>query len=172
MSYSDDRTWSDRYIPAISQIVGPHLVVPAPLEIDRRQGTDLIVLKARDMTIAARVRRAGYATRYPYDFTVRCRRDSGAETEMRKVLLGWADWMFYGFAHDTEPDALSRWYLLDLDIFRFVLARAGYRAGWRSLCEERDNGDGTHFLVFDVRRFAAAVIDSSEPVEPLAEFET
>ena len=87
MSYSDDRNWSDRYIPAIGQIVGPHLVVPAPLEIDPRQATDLIVLKARDMTIAARVRRAEYATCFPYDFTVRCRRDSGAKAEMRKVTL-------------------------------------------------------------------------------------
>ncbi|MGF6981390.1 hypothetical protein QFZ99_000866 [Paraburkholderia atlantica] len=172
MSYSDDRLWSDQYIPAICQIVGPYLLTPAPLEVDQKQATDLIVLKGHDMMIAARVRRAEYARRYPFDFTLRCKRDNGSETELTKIFHGWADWLFYGFAHETQGAVIARWFLVDLDEFRFELTRIGYRRPWRTLCERHDNGDGTHFIAFDVRRFSTAVIASSDSVAPLADFET
>ncbi|KVS50670.1 hypothetical protein WK39_27805 [Burkholderia cepacia] len=172
MSYRDDRTWSDAYLPAIRMIVGPHLLVPAPLELDQTQATDLIVLKAQNITVAARVRRPEYASRFPFDFTIRCRRDSGAETELSKILHGWADWMFYGFANPTDAGTIAHWHLIDLDAFRFELARLGYQHGWRVACEEHDNHDGTHFMAFDVRRFSNCVIASSDPVPPLEAFET
>ena len=65
--YETDRRWSDRYIDAIRAIIGPRLLVTAPWELDRKQNTDLMVLTARDMTIACRVRRPGYASRYGWD---------------------------------------------------------------------------------------------------------
>lgn len=57
MSYTDDRAWSDRYLPIMRQLIGPHLLMPSPLEVDAKQAADLIVLRGRDMTIACRVRR-------------------------------------------------------------------------------------------------------------------
>jgi len=80
------RQWSDQFIPSIKTIVGPLLLVETPDEIDCNQAADLMVFSARNMRIAARVRRHGYADRFPYEFTLRCARDSGAETELSNVL--------------------------------------------------------------------------------------
>jgi hypothetical protein len=55
MSYLHDREWSDPYIPAIKAIVGQYLLVESPIEVDQRQAADLIVLNARNLTIACRV---------------------------------------------------------------------------------------------------------------------
>lgn len=156
-AYANDRQWSDQFIPAIRQIVGPHLLVESPMEVDCKQAADLIVLRARDMTIAARVRRAGYADRYPHEFTVRSRRDSGAKTEMAKLIDGWADWMFYGHAA-TNAGQVSRWMLIDLHAWRATLLKAGYSSGWKTFATMKSNGDGTHFLAFDVRKFPASLL--------------
>ena len=91
MSYQSDRSWSDQFLPQVRAIVGPHLLVPAPFELDAKEATDLMVLRARDMTIAVRLRRPGYADKYRYQFTIRSKRDSGSKTEMAKLLEGWGD---------------------------------------------------------------------------------
>jgi hypothetical protein len=158
-SYADDRKWADRYIPVIKRIVGPHLLSPAPLEVDQQQAADLIVLRARDMTIACRVRRPGYAKKWPYDITIRSRRHSGAKTEFAKIVDGWGDWMFYGHAQYSEQIGFSRWYLIDLAALRAAMIRDTARG--KDFKQERSNGDGTHFVVIDVRRIEECVIDSS-----------
>lgn len=170
MTYRDDRSWSDRYLPAIRQLVGPHLLIPAPIELDTQQATDLIVLRARDMMIACRVRRYGYVDRYPFDITLRSKRDTGSRTELEKIVEGWGDWMFYGHSAATG-DAIERWYLLDLHQWRREFVREGLRsalkkdAKYRGVIQPQSNGDGTHFVAFDVRRFPSAlVIASSHPV--------
>ena len=99
MSYSADRRWSDAFIPAIKQIVGPLLLEESSFEVDTQQAADLVVMNARDTTIACRVRRGGYADRYGYEFTIRAKRDTGAKTELEKIIDGFGDWMFYGHAH-------------------------------------------------------------------------
>ena len=71
MSYANDRLWSDQYLPAVRALVGPLLLVPAPLERDANEATDLIVMRERDMTIGVRLRRPGYAGRYHGQFTIR-----------------------------------------------------------------------------------------------------
>lgn len=106
-AYESDRRWSDKFIPAIKQIVGPRLLSVTPDEIDCKQAADLMVFTARDMKIAARVRRPGFADKYPYEFTIRARRDSGAETELSKIVNGWGDWLFYGHA-DAEDERKRR----------------------------------------------------------------
>lgn len=165
MSYVEDRNWSDQFIPAIRNIVGPLLVVPSSFEVDTKQAADLIVLKAKDMAIAARVRRIGYSDKYPFEFTVRSKRDSGSKTEMSKLLEGWGDWMFYGHA-DNNPGALSRWMVIDLHKWRKELLYEGYQKGWSSLAQTKSNNDGTYFIAFDVRRFKSnIVIESSHPIK-------
>lgn len=146
MSWTADKSWADAYMPAVRQIVGPLLLVDAPLERDQREATDLIVLRARDMTIGVRVRRPGYAGRFPGQFTIRAQRDSGAETELRKIVSGWGDWLFYG--HAGQRGALDEWLLVDLHALRAAFIRDpsllhtmdGRRSGKCS------NGDGTHFV--------------------------
>lgn len=69
MGYESDRAWSDQFIPAMRQIIGPFLLEPSSFEVDTKQASDLVVLRARDQMVACRVRRQGYAERYPYEFT-------------------------------------------------------------------------------------------------------
>jgi hypothetical protein len=149
-AYEQDRRWSDRFIPAIKQIVGPRLMSVTPDEIDCKQAADLMVFSARDMKIAARVRRPGFADRYPYEFTVRAKRDSGAETELSKIVNGWGDWMFYGHS-DAEEKQFALWWLIDLHALRAALIRdkGSLRFG------DKPNGDGTYFKWFDLRSFPA-----------------
>jgi hypothetical protein len=86
-SYGKDRAWSDRYLPAVQRIVGPLLLAPAPFRVDATEATDLMVMTARDMRIACRVRRPGFAGPYGNEFTMRSRRyDSGAVTEIEKAV--------------------------------------------------------------------------------------
>lgn len=147
-SYSNDRRWSDRFIPEIKRIVGPHLMAVTPDEIDCNQAADLMVFTARDMKVAARVRRPGFANRYPYEFTVRARRDSGAETELSKIVNGWGDWMFYGHSNDAE-NGFAVWWLIDLHALRAALIREKDALKFG----DKPNGDGTYFKWFDLRFF-------------------
>lgn len=164
-SYATNRQWSDRFIPQIKRIVGPFLLEPASFELDAKQATDLIVLNARDLRIAARVRRPNYASRYPYEFTIRSHVTSGCQTEITKVINGFGDWFFYG--HSDSESKICRWFLVDLAAFRAALIR-----GKLSLSDrEKDNGDGTKFLPFDVREFPdqpAILIGSSHKIESAA----
>lgn len=148
MAYRNDRDFGDSWIPAIKRIVGPRLMSITPDEIDCKQAADLMVFTARDMKIAARVRRHGFAGRYPYEFTIRARRDSGAETELSKIVNGWGDWMFYGHS-DAEGKQFELWWLIDLHAFRAALIRdrGSLKYG------DKPNGDGTYFKWFDLRSF-------------------
>jgi len=153
-NYSIDRSWSDRFIPAIKRIVGPLLLEEASFEVDTKQATDLIVLNARNKMIAARVRRSGYANKYGFEFTIRSHRDSGAKTELQKVVDGFADWMFYGHA-DGDTAGILRWMVIDLDALRAALIRHQYKP------MKQSNGDGTHFVAFDVRQLPGNCIVAS-----------
>jgi hypothetical protein len=169
MGYELDRSWSDRFIPAMRQIIGPHLLEPSSFDVDTKQATDLVVMRARDHMIACRVRRAGYETKYPFDFTVRSHRDSGAKTELEKLVDGWGDWMFYG--HEDGHAGFSRWWLVDLHSWRAALIRdsVARKVGRNSglIWHQKSNGDGTHFVSFDLRSFPAdppILIGSSHPI--------
>lgn len=148
MVYEKNRLWSDRFIPQIKTIVGPLLLEPANFIRDATEATDLIVLTARDMRIAARVRRPGYADRYPFEFTIRAKLDSGSETELSKIVNGWGDWLFYGHACQQEKN-IERWMVVNLHALRagLIRSRKNIRFG------NKDNGDGSHFKWFDVRSF-------------------
>lgn len=168
--YDIDRRWSDRFIPEIQQKVGPMLLVASPFEIDAKEASDLIVLKARDMRIAARVRRPGYAEKYRYQFTVRSRRNNGAKTEMRKLIEGFADWMFYGHS-DAEEKRLAEWMLIDLNVWRSHLLERSYSSGWNCLvADEKPNKDKeTKFMAFDVRNFPSEMLIAGTIAEEIRE---
>lgn len=166
MSYATDRRWSDLMLPQIKQLVGPLLLEAAPLEFDQRQSTDLMVLRARDMRIAARVRRPGYE-KYRHEFTIRMSRDTGAETELSKIVNGWGDWLFYG--HADEFDFISIWWVIDLHSFRAALIRNSMN-GKPLEYADKHNGDGTSFRAFDLRSFPPKppiLIGSSEDLPKL-----
>ena len=170
MPYEGDRVYADQFLPEIARLIAPFLLAPTPELIDRRQCADLMVVHGHDRRIAVRVRRPGYAQQYPHQFTLRCQRDTGTETELAKVINGWGDWMFYGHASFDEQ-TIETWWLIDLCAFRAALireARNGARLNWG----DTPNGDGTHFRWFDIRSFPAyppLIIASSAPVPPLDE---
>jgi len=139
--YDINRQWSDRFLPQIKHIVGAHLLEAAPDPLDMLQATDLLMLDARDMRIAARVRRPGYASRYPHQITIRSGVPSGAETELSKIVNGKGDWLFYGHSN-ADQTAVESWYLIDLNAFRAGLIRCGSKGlHWGTKC----NPDGTRF---------------------------
>jgi hypothetical protein len=151
MGYDERRSWADRYISAIKSIVGPRLLVPAPMELDMKQATDLLVFCARDVRIACRIRRYSYVFEYGDEFTLRCQLDSGVQTEEEKILQGWGDWMFYGFTEeDPELQNFCRWFLIDLAAFREHLRR---RPEIRTIVSRMSNGDGTHFHCYKIASF-------------------
>lgn len=147
--FKRDFEWQSQFLPEIRRVVGPLLLEPAPLDLDMKEATDLLVLRARDMRIGCRMRRVGYAERYGYEFTIRARRDSGAETELSKITEGWGDWLFYGHAGNQWGE-IARWMLVDLHAWRAHMIRSGRKAGNP---QNMPNGDGTYFKAFDVRRF-------------------
>lgn len=168
-SYTENREWSDKYIPAICKIVGPHLLTPSDFKKDATQATDLIVLDARDMRIAARTRRkAKYFEKYRYEFTLRSRVKSGATTELEKVINGLGDWLFYGFV-DDDPTEINDWWLIDLSAFRAALIR---RDKHKLSVVNKSNGDGSEFCAFDLRNFPnkpSILIAGSQPLPMLSE---
>jgi len=162
MNYSTDRRWSDLLIPAIKQVVGPLLLETSSFEVDTKQATDLVVFRGRDQTIASRCRRYGYAEKYPYEFTIRSARDSGATTELEKIVNGFGDWMFYGHASATGV-SFDRWMVINLHHFRAALISHSMQIVY----QQKSNQDGTHFVSFDVRSFPenpAILMSSSHPV--------
>jgi hypothetical protein len=163
MQYSDDRAYGDRFLPEIKTLITPHLLVPTSELIDQRECADLMVFDGMDKRIAVRIRRPGYADRYPHQFTIRCQRDSGAETELSKIINGWGDWLFYGHASDDER-SVRAWWLINLNAFRAALIRET-RNGLTLQYGDMPNGDGTYFKWFDIRSFPPhppLIIASSE----------
>lgn len=147
-SVNRDWTWSDRFIPEIRRIIGPFLLTTAPLEVDRNQATDLMVLNASNVAIACRVRRSRYAT-FRNEFTLRLGRRSGASTEYKKIIEGWADWLFVGFAHEDGSARLLHWNLIDLKAFRshLITNPKVIKTGVST------TDDGTDFCWFDITSF-------------------
>ena len=151
--YNKDRSWSDMFIPEIKRIVGPHLLDVAPFEIDAKRAADLIILRARDLNIACRVRRKGFLPAFAYEFTIRSARDSGADTELKKMVNGFGDWMFYGHAKEDHLTYFARWMLIDLSAWRAHLIMRTQKRLSISDLDEIPNRDGTFFRPFDIRSF-------------------
>lgn len=149
--YTNNRSWSDRFLPQIKQLVGGYLLETAADPFDHNHATDLMMLDARDMRVAARVRRPGYASRYPHQFTIRSAVPSGAPTELSKIVNGNGDWMFYGHSNAAQT-GLDAWWLIDLRAFRAALIRHQMN-GTSLVMGNQANPDGTQFKWFDMRSF-------------------
>jgi len=157
----------------MKEIIGPFLLEVSSLEVDCEQAGDLTVLQNKARTIACRVRRHGFAERFPDQFTIRSMRDSGARTEFEKIYFdGWADWMFYG--HQAALDSLQiyLWWIINLNAWRTALKHDshlrsnGGQSGLRY--HEINNGDGTRFMAFEIKSFPKEpplVIAQSHPVD-------
>ena len=117
MGWETDKKWSDKFIPEIKSILGQHLISEAPVEEDRDHNTDLIVLTLKPFRVGCRVRRNMFLERYGHEFTMRSIRPSGQKTELQKMIEGWGDYFFYGFADATDT-YIMKYFLGDLNVFR------------------------------------------------------
>jgi len=150
LDYEFDRQWSDKFVPEVCKIVGPLALQPARYERDVKEASDLTGIKGRDIAVAARIRRHGYAVRYPRQFTIRCDRPSGTKTELRKICDGFADWFFYGHASKDEK-TITDWMLIDLHRLRaaFIYFPCLLRNPQEPACGTGKNKDGIQFRWFD-----------------------
>ena len=115
--WQTDKAEADELLPNIKFILGRYLIGSAPAEEDQRRNTDLIVLNMQPVRVACRIRRFEYLADYRDEFTIRSDRPSGAKTELAKVVEGWGDYLFYGFAAE-DGRSLAAWFLADLVVFR------------------------------------------------------
>ena len=139
-SYPVDRQFSDKYLDQIKVILKLNAskiidVVIASDEEDMHHATDYI-LKIDSGTVACRLRRWSKYT-VEREWTVRSKRDSGAETELSKLKKGFARWYLYGWLINGK---IESWMLIDLDKVRSV---GILDKQWI----EKSNRDGTWFII-------------------------
>ena len=159
MGWEADKRAADRYMPAVKRILGEYLITEAAQEEDRERNTDLIVLTLAGVRVAVRIRTHDYLRRYPGEFTIREARPNGNQTELAKVVSGWGDFMFYGFAAE-QGDGLAQWVLLDLKVFRLWWSQrlAKGAAGWLPGIRCKNKDDSSDFRAFRLADLPPALV--------------
>jgi len=165
------------YVPAMAQIAGdalaPYLFIEAPAHEDMCENSDLVILRARDLRVACRVRSAEYLDSYPFDVTFRAHRASGSATELQKLMAGYGDAFIYGIAAPTLAPKLLVWSVLSLKRFRAFFRDCDHSCPWtgeRLVTEARRRGLRrcgvklnhdriTSFVHFDVRELGTLIPD-------------
>lgn len=157
MTWQRDKAWADRFMPEIKAILGMHIIGEAPYEEDAHRNTDLIVLKMEAVRIAVRMRTYKYFVQYPDDFTIRVNRGSGMETELKKIMKGFGNLMFYGFEHEDRQH-VGRWTLIDLDVFRGEVWDKQLRTKEFPGTEQRNFDRSSAFRAFNLNEFPPTLI--------------
>ena len=164
MSWQRDKRWSDRFLPQIKGILGQHLIGEPPMEEDAERNTDLMVLRMEAVRIGCRVRKHDYYARYPNEFTIRAGRPSGVKTELTKIIEGWGDYFFYGFA-DQKNERLCAWTLADMKVFRVHYNRmlADMERGQTPGFHKKNNDNSSTFVAFCWDTFPADFVVAQFP---------
>jgi len=147
--WKGDKRWADRFLPEIKRILGELFIEEPAIEEDTERNTDLIVLKLNALRFGCRIRRNSYLKDYANEFTIREGRPSGAKTELTKIIEGWGDYMFYGFADEGEV-SLAKWTVLDFKVFRLWYMRqlaSGAMPGTKEINADKSSW----FRAFDIR---------------------
>lgn len=116
-TFKKDKKRVDKFEPQIKSICGQVFIKTAPKRIDCEEATDLIVMELGIVSVACRVRYYEYLKKYKDEFTIRSDRPSGVQTELGKILDGWCDYNFYGFA-DKDDEYIEQWFIGNLNVFR------------------------------------------------------
>lgn len=113
-----DYEYSLKHNRQIGMILGPVMIRNASMQADMKEATDL-VLETTARRIACRIRRRtpGSYDRFGDQYTIRSLNRSGAKAELEKILAGFGDLLFYGWA-DTETARIKEWHVIDLGVFR------------------------------------------------------
>lgn len=150
----------------LKRIIGPLLVIDAPIDEDNLRATDMITLHTQTKRIACRVRRhREWTLQRSMEFTIRSGRSNGTKTEFEKILSGCADWMIYAWSTPDETD-ISSYAIIDLDIFRknYQLVTINHITQWMPIHTNPDimtTNDGTVFFAYKFSKFPKDMILSS-----------
>jgi hypothetical protein len=164
--WTDDKNWSDVFLPEIKRILGEQFIAEPPVEEDRERNTDLMVLRLDSIRVGCRVRRKfnwkgqDQVLLYGHEFTIRSDRPSGNKTELRKIIEGWGDYFFYGFSDETEK-RLERWFIGDFNIFRGWVSDRFFKSEKSWVCEKVNQDGSSTFKVFRVDAIPGFVVASS-----------
>lgn len=126
MSYERDKAFSNRLLPEIEQCLRQGLEYKGP--IGRRQGkqfADMLILELGSDRVGCRIRRF-HQWKYSHQFTIRTKRPQGHQTELDRILDGWCDYYFYGFADESEK-RLHAWKLCRFRVFRERMTSSEHR---------------------------------------------
>lgn len=161
MTFQSDKRWSDRFMRKIKSLIGQVLLSEAPDREDKSHNTDLVVFKMNSVRIGCRIRRHEYK-KYYGQFTIRAGRPSGAKTELAKIIEGWGDFFFYGFA-SVDGETVSDWWLCDLNVFRLWFMRQIYKCQPLKMPGEiRNNQDNSSsFVAFNMQELPAEFVVAS-----------
>lgn len=167
IGWKKDKQWSDRFLHEIKGILGQCLIGEPPIEEDRERNTDLVVLRLDAVRIGCRVRKFDQI-KYAHEFTIRAGRPNGNKTELTKIIEGWGDYFFYGFA-DADERQLQQWMLGDLNAFRVWHSRELIRRKGAMPGAEKANADGSStFRVYRSRDIPKFVVAHSHEATGLA----
>lgn len=163
-----NKRWSDKFLPEIKQILGLHLIAEPPIEEDQERNTDLMVLRMDAIRIGCRVRKYEYFEKWPNDFTIRSGLPNGHKTELAKIIEGWGQYLFYGFADETDAK-LCAWRLIDLNAFRLWFNRClSHLDKGRAPGIEKANVDGSsRFRTFRVIDMPLEIVFKESQITPM-----
>lgn len=160
--YEDERSYASKFEREIRILLADYFVKAAPEGIDRKEATDLMLFEVKPIRVACRVRRFRYFEQFRDEFTIRSGKPNGTPTELGKIVAGWGDYLFYGFA--DEEDAHLRFATL-IDLKEFRLAYNGHLAVMASegtaplSIVEKGNRDGSsRFKIFRYDEFPDGLI--------------
>ena len=175
-----DKEWTIRFIPEMKEVVTLHLVSEPlvfvsepPIEEDEQRNTDLIVLKMGIVRVSCRVRRPEFYPGQAHEITMRESRKRGTKlntkVELRKVIEGWGDYLFYGFSDKAEKH-LEAWNIVDLREFRWWLHSFMKNNGGKLPGRRIPNRDHkSWFQAFEIDEMSRHVICRTSEEEPVDE---
>jgi len=169
-AFKKDKGWSDLFLPEIKSILGLCLISEPPIEEDTDRNTDLMVLRLDAIRIGCRMRKNKYLGKCGDEFTIRSGRPSGVKTELTKIIEGWGDYFFYGFA-DKNDLLIDAWVLCDLRVFRIEFNRKLVKMGKGDVpgisINNKDNS--SVFTVFKLNEFPPEFIVARKLPDSLQE---
>ncbi|MCC8163348.1 MAG: hypothetical protein LIO86_09370 [Lachnospiraceae bacterium] len=163
-NYGADRRFGDSFMPEVKAILGQFLLRDDFVDEDKERNTDLIVLQMEAKRIGVRIQRYGYLKQYGDEFTIRYQRQSGYKTEYQKIIEGWGDYFFYGFA-DANGFRLGKWFIGDYNAFRKFAHNEVCRYGINALkrrMQVNNFGNGSSFLAYRKDEISDFVVADSE----------
>ena len=116
--------------------------------------------EVKEHNLGVRGRSFKYFASYKDEFTIRGEVISGNKTEVKKILEGKGDFLFYYF-RNPAGDKIMAWRIINLHKFRIYLKGYLENMPFESLTKI-SNGDGSYLLPFNVNDMPSGVVLKSK----------